>query len=191
MSKKKKPEPKAAKGRPRNPALEGKKIRLTVRISDEINDALAVEAEETGLSKSHAAEKRLSSTFGAGVFDAGDVDDYNLALGRVVSKLAYDIEQQTQKSWRHDRYTADAVSYAVSVMLTRIKPDFGDVVLPEALAQDGEDEFASNWDQPERLGANAAQLLWNQLNLPSPSPDEKHTETQVLARALGIGEGNE
>ncbi|MBL6946075.1 MAG: hypothetical protein ISR47_05515, partial [Rhodospirillales bacterium] len=173
------------------PALEGKKVRITVRISDEINDSLALEAERTGLSKSHAAERRLSSTFEPGAFAVENLDDHNLALSSMISTLAYAIEQQTQKSWRHDRYTADAVSYAVGIMLTRLKPDFGEVLLPEALAQDGEDDFASNWDQPERLGANAAQLLWNQLKLSSPSPDEKHAETQALAKALGIGGDNE
>lgn len=187
----KKSEDKSNRGRPLNPALEGKQIRLTVRVSSEINDALAAEAEQKGLSKSHAAEKRLSSTFEPGSFNVEGLDDHNLALSRMVSTLAHDIEKQTRKSWQHDRYTADAISYAVHVMLTRLKPDFGEAVLPEALAQDGEDEFASNWDQPERLGANAAQLLWNQLNLPIQSPDEKHAEMQALALALGLGGDSE
>jgi hypothetical protein len=181
----------ANRGRPLNPALKGKKIRLTVRISDEVNDALAAEAEQTGLSKSHVAEKRLSSTFEPASINVGGLDDHNLALSRMVSTLANEIEKQTQKSWQHDRYTADAISYAVHVMLTRLKPDFGEVVLPEALAQDSKDEFASNWDQPERLGHNAAQMLWNQLNLTGQSPEEKHADTQALALALGIGGDNE
>jgi len=71
-------------------------------------------------------------------------------------------------------------------MLHHLKPDHGEAGIPEALAQDGADEFAVDWDQPERLGSNAAQMLWNQLRLADPSPGAKQSATRVLARALGM-----
>jgi hypothetical protein len=158
---------------------------LTTRITPELRAGLEREARRSGRSLSQEIESRLTNSLNAQKEKFGN--PRNKALALLVSKLARGVEEITGRSWRHDRFTHDALRSAVNVLLGELAP-MGEAQVSDRVMDlishlsKTAPQHANQFRQPDGVGASCAFGLLGEL---------RNAEFPPLGHAANVFYANE
>ncbi|RWI90534.1 MAG: hypothetical protein EOR22_23615 [Mesorhizobium sp.] len=119
-------------GRKPKGEFAGKSAAFSTRITQELRAALDKESEATGKSISQIVERRLRESYDKTRAQRELADQRIRAMALMTARLATSVEAATGKKWNEDRFTAEALSSAISTALSRIMPE-GEIVVPDAI----------------------------------------------------------
>ncbi|MBT4019208.1 MAG: hypothetical protein HOE62_14740 [Alphaproteobacteria bacterium] len=184
---------KASTTRKRGRPSMGKTDRLSTKITPETTAALEREAKRLKRSKSQVAERIIQE-----YFKAPDLSRAAHAWGEphvkvtavLVAKLITAIEAQTDRKWRDDQYTFEAILHGIVTLLAQMNPD-GPTEVPapvarrskvmgEALGEARAKEVSQHGNDPKEIGFACALGLWHQLENSEP-PDHTHPDNERYA----------
>jgi hypothetical protein len=189
--------PKRQPGGGRKPIGEfPKSAAFTTRLDPALRSALVEAAERSGKSVSETAARilreGLKKPAGAG---------RNLSLASAVALMAEKVEHETQKSWRDDQFTRQALTWAIETLLAYIAPDLKEAppIPPaiEAAAAKRPSPFAQQYRTPDGVGFLQASNLINEIEQAAPGRainewslpiffSEKPMQLALIGRDLGL-----
>jgi hypothetical protein len=125
----------------------------------------------------------------------------NFSLACAVALIAEKIERETQKSWRDDQFTRQALAYAIETLLAYIAPDVKEApAIPpaiEAAAAKRPPPYAEDFRTPDGAGFFLASNLINEIQQAAPSTpinewslpiffSDKPMQLALIGRDLGV-----
>jgi hypothetical protein len=125
----------------------------------------------------------------------------NFSLACAVALIAEKIERETQKSWRDDQFTRQALAYAIETLLAYIAPDVKNAppIPPaiEAAAAKRPSPFAEQFRTTDGVGFFLASNLINEIEQATPGApitewslpiffSEKPMQLALIGRDLGL-----